>query len=130
MALIAYTDLNGGAAAFNSDAFVRMRPTHGDSEPRDALTIRVDTKRLHASDAPDELAAALRASVTLVSLRTPNDLPVWINAARLDSVTAALSSIHHPSAQSVVTLAIRGGPAIEQQVRETVAEVQAAFNAN
>ena len=132
MALIHYSDLAGETAAFNSDNFIRLRPTHGDSEPTEAVTIRTDKKRFHSKSSPDELVTQLSAVTDMVQLTTPVGIPVWIAKDRLIDVVPTSANLHHPEAKSVLTLHVKNeptnGPPIDQQVRETVEEVEDAFN--
>lgn len=128
MPLIGYKDLTGGGAAFNSAAFIRMRQTHGDSEPSDALIVRIDRKHLHTSSRPEDLIEQLTSVVPLIGLTTPVGLKTWINGARLENVIAAIPKLHHPQANAVLTLYVNDGPTIDQQVQETVDEVKDLFN--
>lgn len=127
MPLIQFQDLAGGNAAFNSNAFVRIRPSHGETEPTDAVMIRTDRKRLFASDDIEDLVHKIGNASDLVKLTTPNGLNVWLSSERVEIVVAAAPNLHHPEANAVVTLTVIGGPSIDQQVRETVEQVGDAF---
>ncbi|MEO0680236.1 MAG: hypothetical protein AAF192_07455 [Pseudomonadota bacterium] len=124
--LIPYKDLEGGDAAFKSDAFVRMRQTYGDFEPEGAVSIRVVSRRIFAGGAPDDLLAGLSPAVKLATLTTPVGLPVWVASDRIEQVRPASAALHHPDAKAVVVLSVKDEVTIEQQVRETVAEVAQA----
>lgn len=128
MPLIQFQDLAGGTAAFNSNAFLRIRPSHGDAEPVEAVMIQTDRKRLYATDPIATLIEKIGTALGIVSLTTPNGLGVWLAAERIETVVATTPPHHHPLANSVITLNVMGSPSIDQQVRETVVEVGDAFN--
>ncbi len=129
MSLIHYEDLEGSAAAFNSDSFIRIRKAFGDSEPTDAITIRTDNQKFHSGSDLGEIVSQLQAATPLVELTTPVGLKAWISKDRLIDVVQSSPVLHHQNAKAVLTLLVSNGPSIIQQVQETVAEVVAAFDA-
>lgn len=126
MSLIHYKDLAGSAAAFNSANFIRLRPSFGESEPADAITLRTDKSKFHSASGMDEIVTQLQAAISIMALTTPVGLTVWIAKSRLIDVAEASQTLHHPNARSVLTLLVNNGPTIIQQARETVEQVVAA----
>ncbi|WP_170582143.1 hypothetical protein [Ruegeria arenilitoris] len=126
--MIHYKDLSGSPAAFNADSFIRARQSYGESEPDGAITIRTDKSKFHASSKLAEICEQFDTAISLMSLTAPTGLVVWIAKDRLIDVTEALPTLHHPNAKSVLTLLVKDGPTIIQQVQETVEEVVARFD--
>ena len=124
--LVDYLDLNGETASFNSERFVRMRPSLGDLEPPDALTIRLDSKRFHSSSAVSSILDALDLYIPMCRLTVPNGTPTWLSSRRVMSVEQSTSN-HHPAAQSVVAIHIHGGPSLNLALKESVNEAKATI---
>lgn len=121
--LIENLDLDGNVVFFNSERFVRMRPSFGATEPPGTVTIRLESKRIHSASDPTAIGDALQEHLPVCLLTDPTGATNWLSARRVLNISAPTSQ-HHPSAQSVVSLHIDGGSSVDYTFRETVTDAQ------
>jgi hypothetical protein len=107
--------LNGGTQLIRTDTIIRFRPSFGSFEPPDATVLDYANKRFYSADSPEAIVEKIGAGLAIAALTTPNDLPLYVDAAKVIDIASPIPGHHHPRARSVIRLE----PDIRAQVRET-----------
>lgn len=116
--MIQVTMLDGSAVSIDPSEFVRLRPASTLAETEaDAASVLYATERMLLRDEPRSLADAFAAEIPVAEFTTPNGLPVFVAAAKVERILPPNAPDDHPQARAVVEIG-----ATHQQVREDVAE--------
>jgi hypothetical protein len=112
--------LNGGTQLIRTDTIIRFRPSFGSFEPPSATTLDYAKQRLYSADSPEAIVEKIGTGLAIAALTTPNDLPLYVDAAKVIDIATPIAGNHHPRARSVIRLE----PNIRAQVRETPSQAQ------
>ena len=112
--------LNGGTQLIRTSTIIRFRPSFGSFEPQNASVIDYADQRLFSADSPEIIAEKIGANLPLAALTTPNNLSLFVDAAKVIDIASPISEHHHPRARSVIGLSLSGQHrTVRAQLRET-----------
>lgn len=106
--------VGGSNFSIRIDSIIRLRPTHGTTEPMDATMVEIAERTICSSEPAVVIVERIAHSTPMARLTTPVGVRVYISANKVTDIANADSMLHHESAQAVVTVAGQ-----QQQVTET-----------